>query len=127
MALKLITRNFSAKSSQFFPTIPTGQRIKRFYKKVDVIEHPQSEQAEFKLTPGTPVDFSNLSKSDKYWAVTLDGKVTKTMYKDDLLLPTRALAVALAEEWEQQQESINLKSLHIVSYWLIDVIEQLPS
>jgi len=34
--------------------------------------------------------------------VTLDGKVTKTLYKDDLCLPTRALAVALAEEWDSQ-------------------------
>jgi len=41
----------------------------------------------------------HLSK-DKYYAVTLDGKVTKTLYKDDLCLPNRALAVALAEEWD---------------------------
>jgi chaperone required for assembly of F1-ATPase len=46
------------------------------------------------------VTFNNLSQSDKYWAVTLDGKVTKTIYKDNLLCPSRALAVALAEEWE---------------------------
>jgi chaperone required for assembly of F1-ATPase len=32
--------------------------------------------------------------------VTLDGKPIKTMYKDNLLLPTKALAVALAEEWD---------------------------
>jgi chaperone required for assembly of F1-ATPase len=32
--------------------------------------------------------------------VTLDGKVTKTMYKDNLLIPSKAMAVALAEEWE---------------------------
>jgi len=38
--------------------------------------------------------------SDKYWAVTLDGKATKTMFKDNLFIPTKALAVALAEEWE---------------------------
>jgi len=38
--------------------------------------------------------------SDKYWAVSLDGKVIKTIYKDDLLLPTKALAIALAEEWD---------------------------
>jgi chaperone required for assembly of F1-ATPase len=44
---------------------------------------------------------NNLSLShDKYYGVTLDGKVTKTLYKDDLLLPTKALAIALAEEWE---------------------------
>ena len=44
---------------------------------------------------------NNISLShDKYYAVTLDGKVIKTLYKDNLFLPTRALAVALAEEWE---------------------------
>lgn len=54
-----------------------------------------------KLNNDEKVSYQNLSLSaDKYWAVTLDGKVTKSMYKDDLLLPTKALAVALAEEWE---------------------------
>lgn len=38
------------------------------------------------------------------------------MYKDDLFLPTKALAVALAEEWDSQKESINLKSLHLHNY-----------
>jgi chaperone required for assembly of F1-ATPase len=38
--------------------------------------------------------------SDKYWAITLDGKPIKTVYKDNLFIPTKALAVALAEEWE---------------------------
>lgn len=94
--------------------MPSGYKIKRFYKKVDVVEHPDHHKMK-KLGPGEKVDFSNLSLSDKYYAVTLDGKVTKTMFKDPLLIPTKALAVALAEEWEAQQESINLKSLYIVS------------
>lgn len=51
--------------------------------------------------------------------MTLDGKVTKTMFKDPLVIPSKALAVALAEEWEAQSESINLKSLHIVNTKLI--------
>jgi chaperone required for assembly of F1-ATPase len=53
---------------------------------------------------------------DKYYGVTLDGKVTKTMYKDNLFLPTKALAIALAEEWESQKDTINLKSLHLHNY-----------
>ena len=81
--------------------MPTGYKIKRFYKKVDVVEHPMSSEAP-KITPGEAVSVNNLSLSDKYWAVTLDGKVTKTMYKDNLLIPTKAMAVALAEEWEGQ-------------------------
>lgn len=89
------------KPNQFFPTVPTGVRIKRFYKKVEVVEHPHTSWGiTKKLKPGQLVDFSNISVSDKYWAVTLDDRITKTMYKDELLLPSRAIAVALAEEWE---------------------------
>jgi chaperone required for assembly of F1-ATPase len=62
----------------------------------------------------------------KYWAVTLDGKVTKTMYKDALLIPTKAMAVALAEEWESQKEHISLKSLHLVRITSLTDAEQLP-
>lgn len=104
------------KSGKFFPTMPQGYKIKRFYKKVDIIEHPLSAEHPQILPQNAPIDFKNLSLSQKYYAVTLDGKVTKTMYKDDLLIPTRAMAVALAEEWESQNEFINLKSLHLVSF-----------
>lgn len=38
------------------------------------------------------------------------------MYKDDLFIPTKALAVALAEEWDAQKDSINLKSLHLHNF-----------
>ena len=81
--------------------MPTGYKIKRFYKKVDVVEHPLSADAP-KIPSGEAVSVNNLSLSDKYWAVTLDGKVTKTMYKDNLLIPSKAMAIALAEEWEGQ-------------------------
>jgi len=56
----------------------------------------------------------NMSLShDQYWAVALDGRVIKTMYKDVLPIPSRALAVALAEEWDSQKEKIDLKTLHL--------------
>lgn len=45
--------------------------------------------------------------------MTLDGRVTKTVYKDDLLIPSRALAVALAEEWDMQRDKIDLKDLKL--------------
>ncbi len=80
--------------------MPQGYKIKRFYKNVDIIEHPLSEETA-KIAPNEKVTFNNLSQNHhKYWAVTLDGKVTKTMYKDNLLIPCKAMAVALAEEWE---------------------------
>lgn len=113
-SLLVVSRRLFA-SKQYFPQMPQGQKIKRFYKKVDVIEHPLSDEGP-KLAPGEKVDFRNLSATEgKYWAVTLDGKVTKTMYKDSLLIPSKAMAVALAEEWDSQQENISLKSLHLVS------------
>jgi chaperone required for assembly of F1-ATPase len=91
------------------------------------MEHPLQGDAS-KLAAGEQINFNNLSRSDKYWAVTLDGKVTKTMYKDNLFIPSKALAVAIAEEWESQHENIDLKSLHIVSTVpVIKNIEQLSS
>ena len=38
------------------------------------------------------------------------------MYKDPLLIPTKAMAVALAEEWDMQQDGIELKSLHLNNF-----------
>lgn len=82
------------------PQIPSLQKIKRFYKKVDVIEHPDSDELP-KLPAGEKVTLDNLSLShDKYYAITLDGRVAKTFYKDQLAIPSRALAIALAEEWD---------------------------
>jgi chaperone required for assembly of F1-ATPase len=45
--------------------------------------------------------------------VTLDGRVTKTLYQDVLALPSKALAVALAEEWACQGEKIDMKTLKL--------------
>ena len=50
---------------------------------------------------------------EKYYGITLDGKIVKTMYKENLLIPSRALAVALAEEWEAQLDTIDLRSMHL--------------
>ena len=51
------------------------------------------------------INMTNLSKIregvDKFYAVTLDNKVMKTMYKDPLYIPSRPLAIALAEEWDR--------------------------
>lgn len=52
--------------------------IRRFYKAVDVVEHPASHEAP-KLQ--SKLSLSNLSLAkDTYYAVTLDGKVIKTLY-----------------------------------------------
>ena len=50
--------------------------VRRFYKKVEVVEHPLSAQLE-KLAPGQKVSLNNLRLShDKYYAVTLDGVIS---------------------------------------------------
>ncbi|MCW9034259.1 MAG: ATPase [Alphaproteobacteria bacterium] len=41
------------------------------------------------------------------YSVTLDGRVIKTPAKAPLILPTEALAEAVAGEWEAQKEAIN--------------------
>ena len=85
--------------------------IRRFYKVVDVVEHPASPDAP-KLQ--SRLSLSNLSLAkDTYYAVTLDGKVIKTLYQDALLFPSRALATAIAEEWDMQGERVDTKTLKL--------------
>mgnify|MGYP000141471522 CR=1 FL=1 len=90
-------RRHSTTAQGSLPQMPNLTHVKRFYKKVEVIEHPLSAE---QVKHSGPVDLTNLSKAETYYAVALDGRVTKTLYKDNLLLPSRALAVAVAEEWD---------------------------
>ena len=92
----------SPPTTPFVPSIPNVSHLKRFYKKVTVVPHPDSDSLP-KLKSSEDVTFENLSMSHgPYWAVALDGRVIKTMYKDPMPIPSRALAIALAEEWESQ-------------------------
>ena len=62
------------------------------------------------------VDFTNLSKRNhdgKFWAVQLDTRVIKTLYKDDMMIPSYALALAIADEWEAQLDTIDLRLMHV--------------
>lgn len=60
--------------------------IEKFYKTVDIIEHPESDSDLLtKLPDVTPINLQNLSNitdSQKYWAITLDGRPINTMFKD---------------------------------------------
>ncbi|MEQ9507224.1 MAG: ATP12 family protein [Hyphomonas sp.] len=47
------------------------------------------------------------------WTVALDGRTIKTPAREALALPTRGLAEALAEEWNAQEEHIDLLALHL--------------
>ena len=67
-----------------------------------------------KLKANEKVSFNNLSKSHgPYYGIALDGRPLKTMYKDKLIISSRALAVALCEEWEAQEERFDLKTLFL--------------
>ena len=82
------------------PSIPNVQHLKRFYRHASVVPHPDSDSLS-KIDMRDDVTMENLSKShDTYWAVALDGRIIKTIYKDAMPIPSRALAVAMAEEWE---------------------------
>ena len=43
--------------------------------------------------------------------MTLDGSIIKTLKKDDLIIPSKALADAIASEWDQQSKTIVVKNL----------------
>ena len=74
--------------------------MKKFYNHAEVIRHPENDKLQ-KLKENEQVNFNNLSMCHgPYWGIALDGRVIKTIYKDKLAIPSRALAVALAEEWE---------------------------
>ena len=61
--------------------------MKRFYKNAGVIETPQG------------------------FGVTLDGKPVRTPAKRPLAVPTRALAEAIAAEWQAQGDAVDPKRL----------------
>ena len=109
----------SMKLNQAFPKVPGNQKIKKFYKKVEVLQHtekPLESEIYNELHKNTKIDVSNLSQvreNESYWGISLDGRAVKTMYKDELFIPSRCLAVAMAEEWENQQEYLDVNNLHL--------------
>lgn len=47
------------------------------------------------------------------WTVTLDGRGVKTPARNDLLLPTQALADIIAEEWAGQDAVLDIAGMHL--------------
>ena len=80
----------------------TTGRPKRFYKQVSVAE------------------------ADQGFAVTLDGRTPKTPLGAKLIVPSRALAQVLAEEWAVQQDLIVLPSMGAtrLAYTVIDMVSK---
>ena len=76
-----------------------------------MLPHPNANDKKL-LTKDTNVGLNNLSSAsndDQYWAVALDGRIIKSMYKDELLIPSRALAVVVAAEWESQHDVVDMR------------------
>jgi chaperone required for assembly of F1-ATPase len=69
-----------------------GSAPRRFYKDVGVTE----------------------GKHD--WSVTLDGKVLRSPAKKELALPTRALASAVAAEWDAQSDNIRPRTMPLMQF-----------
>lgn len=95
------------------PTIPSMPSLRRFYKEAKVVEHPESGKLP-KLAADRTLSHKNLSLSkDGYFAISLDSRPLKTLYKDLMPVPSKVLALALAEEWESQGEKVDLKTMHL--------------
>jgi chaperone required for assembly of F1-ATPase len=69
--------------------------MKRFYEKAEALPAASGQIA------GSP-----RGAAARGWAVALDGRPVKTPGKHDLILPTAALAAAVAEEWQAQQGEV---------------------
>jgi len=52
----------------------------------------------------------------KYYRILLDNRICKSMHLDELKIPTKKLALALAEEWESQKDIVNLYKMHLVIF-----------
>lgn len=71
----------------------TGWVAKRFWKSAEVV----AEQGGF--------------------AVVLDGRAIRTPGKSPLVMPTRALALAVADEWQRQEERIDPRTMPMTRYF----------
>lgn len=74
--------------------------MKRFYKKAEIAPVAGSPNAQSPRGPNGPTEAA------RGWAVTLDTRILRTPGRRDLLLPTAALATAVAAEWEVQEDEV---------------------
>ncbi|MDX1737972.1 MAG: ATP12 family protein [Alphaproteobacteria bacterium] len=58
---------------------------------------------------------ADIAQTDDHFLVQLDGRPIKTKSKQDLLLPSEALAQLVAQEWNAQEEEIDPLSMPIMT------------
>ncbi|KAF4322987.1 hypothetical protein BBO99_00001081 [Phytophthora kernoviae] len=94
-------RTFSAKAGVGGIAGPKITGVLRFYKDVGVkdVEEPSEDGEE----------------ACKLYAVTLDGKTVKTPRQQPVRLPTRAMAFAVAHEWDAQSSDIRPATMPIMT------------
>jgi hypothetical protein len=137
LSLKTINLNFTYYTKRLFSMDNLNAKLKKkFYKKVDIKEiineHYKEDKKEKdkkgkdnkkdenssdddKKFPGKVDIFTDLSTlKEKYYYILLDGRKCKSMYQDELAIPNKRLALAIAEEWDKQKELINLHSMQMV-------------
>ena len=88
----------------------------KFYKDVKVIEHPLNDLLGDDTYTQDSISLKNLSKALKdkpFYGITLNDRVIKTIYKDDLMIASKPLADSLAKEWDSQTDSFNPSSLRL--------------
>lgn len=95
-------RAFSAKAGVGGIAGPKITGVLRFYKDVGVRDVEESVDE----TGGKP---------HKRYAVTLDGKTVKTPRQQPVRLPTRAMAYAVAHEWDAQSHDIRPATMPIMT------------
>ncbi|MBB5517074.1 chaperone required for assembly of F1-ATPase [Rubricella aquisinus] len=54
---------------------------------------------------------ASVAEAEAGYTITLDGRPVHTPMKTVLVVPTRALALAIAEEWEAQEDAINPETM----------------
>ena len=97
-----------------FPSV-SHRKVRRFYDKVSIKKSRQFKPFYTFLADKTPMKLDkeyrnsvshvnwNVSRSSQYYQIYLDKYPSKSIYRDEMLIPTYPLAVALAEEWAMQQ------------------------
>jgi ATP synthase F1 complex assembly factor 2 len=110
---KFLTRPFFAFrfSSQ---EVPMRLR-KNFFKNVELMEVRNSTWDKDTNTQDDKI--KSCSQIGEYhYYILLDKKKCKSMYLDEMVIPNKILATAMAKEWAKQKEYINLYSMHLNFY-----------
>ena len=90
--------------------------MRKFFKDVQVIEHPLTSVLGQENFTDQEISLKNLSKAQtgkSFYGIQLDNRIIKTIYKDDLLIASKPLAESLAREWDSQNNEFNPQSLKL--------------